>query len=90
MVKAKSKANGEIVAIKLIKGFAGTVIQSRALLRELIILRKLSCEKGKLFSTQIKDVILPKEVEEQLKDTITPDSKDDTQEIGEEEKEQGL
>ena len=84
MVKAKSKANGETVAIKLIKGFAGTVVQSRALLRELIILRKLSGEKGKLFSTQIKDVILPKEVEEKLKDAFTADSKDDTQEIGEE------
>lgn len=88
MVKAKSKSNGETVAIKLIKGFAGTLVQSRALLRELIILRKLSCEKGKLFSTQIKDVILPEEVEEQLKDAFTPDSNNNTQDIGEEEKKQ--
>ena len=84
-MKAKSLANGEKVAIKLIEGFSRTLKHSRALLRELIILRKLSCEKGKLFSTQIKDVILPKEVEEQLKDTFTPDSKDDSQDKGEEE-----
>ena len=58
VVKAKCLKTGKLVAIKLIKDIK-TSAHARSLLREIVILRKLSEMENNQFFTQIIDVILP-------------------------------
>ena len=60
VMKAKNKKTQELVAIKLVKDCFHNVHRSRLLLRELMILRKLSEMEDNIFTTKLYDVILPK------------------------------
>ena len=57
-MKAKSLKTGQIVAIKLIKNVQKDVYYIRKILREIIILRKLSQVENNTFTTKLVDVIL--------------------------------
>ena len=57
-MKARSLKTGQIVAIKLIKNVQKDVYYIRKILREIIILRKLSQVENNTFTTKLVDVIL--------------------------------
>ena len=60
--KATSLKTGQEVAIKLITGVQETSYYSRKVLREIIILRKLSEIEENIFTTKLIDIILPEGV----------------------------
>ena len=62
VVEAKSKQSGQRVAIKLIKNCFRSVYSSRKVLREILILHKLSDIKDNNFTTKLIDIILPQDV----------------------------
>ena len=57
--KAQSLQTGEIVAIKLVINFSNDAYRARQLLRELILLRKLTEMKQNSFTTGLKGIIIP-------------------------------
>lgn len=59
VIKAKHKITNQIVSIKLIKECFENTHRIRMLLRELMILRKLSEMEDNIFTTKLYDVILP-------------------------------
>ena len=59
VMKAKCKKSGQTVAIKLIHSVQKDVYYIRKILRELLILRKLSSIENYSFITNLIDVILP-------------------------------
>ena len=61
VVKAEKIDTGELVAIKLVENLWSSV-HVRALLREFIILRKLTQMEDNGFTTRIIDIILPPDV----------------------------
>ena len=61
MVKAEKIDTGELVAIKLVENLWNSV-HVRAVLREIIILRKLTQIEDNGFTTRIIDIILPPDV----------------------------
>jgi hypothetical protein len=61
-MKAKNLSTGQIVSIKLMHGCFKSIHRARMLLRELMILRKLSEMEDNIFTTKIYDIILPKGV----------------------------
>lgn len=67
VVKAMHKETKQLVGIKLMKNIFGDVYQARKTLREIKILRKLSRIPNNLFTTQLLDIILPVEFDEELK-----------------------
>ena len=62
VVKAKSKATGEIVSIKLIENCFKNIHRARLALREITILRKLSEMPGNIFTTKMIELVLPQGV----------------------------
>ena len=60
--KAKHLVTKQVVAIKMMSSIDRDNYMTRKVLRELIILRKLSEIESNLFTTKIVDVILPKGV----------------------------
>ena len=62
VVKAKHKVTNEIVSIKMIKDCFANIHRVRMLLRELMILRKLTEMEDNIFTTKLYDVILPQGV----------------------------
>jgi serine/threonine protein kinase len=62
VVKAKHKVTNEVVSIKMIKDCFANIHRVRMLLRELMILRKLSEMEDNIFTTKLYDVILPQGV----------------------------
>ena len=62
VVKALDRRFDKLVAIKLIKNFNKTSYKCRQVLREIVILRKLSQSKENLFSPKLLDIILPDDV----------------------------
>ena len=79
VVKAKHKITHQIVSIKLIKECFINIHRVRMLLRELMILRKLSEMEDNIFTTKLYDVILPQGVicqdSNELSKQATGDSK---------------
>lgn len=61
-MKAKHKVTNQIVSIKLIKDCFVNIHRVKMLLRELMILRKLSEMEDNIFTTKLYDVILPQGV----------------------------
>lgn len=59
VVKAINKKTQEKVAIKLMNDIQKDSYRLRQILRELIILRKLSEIKNNIFTTKLIDVIIP-------------------------------
>jgi serine/threonine protein kinase len=59
VVEAKSKLTGDRVAIKLIRNCFRSVYSSRQVLREILIMHKLSDIKDNIFTTKLIDIILP-------------------------------
>lgn len=57
--RAKNRQTGKKVAIKLITDISLSVYSMRKLVREVIILRKLSEMEENIFSTKLLDVIIP-------------------------------
>jgi mitogen-activated protein kinase 1/3 len=62
VMKAKNLVTDEVVSIKLMHGCFKSIHRSRMLLRELMILRKLSEMEDNIFTTKLYDIILPKGV----------------------------
>jgi serine/threonine protein kinase len=62
VMKARNRVTEEIVSIKLMHGCFKTIQRARMLLRELMILRKLTEMEDNIFTTKIYDIILPKGV----------------------------
>ena len=62
VMKARNKVTNEVVSIKLMHGCFKTIHRARMLLRELMILRKLSEMQDNIFTTKLYDIILPKDV----------------------------
>ena len=62
VMKAKHKITNQVVSIKLIKDCFINIHRVRMLLRELMILRKLSEMEDNIFTTKLYDVILPQGV----------------------------
>ena len=79
MVKAKCLKTGKVVAIKLVENLK-TAFHARSLLREIIILRKLTEMESNQFFTKIIDIILPEGVldlgseDSQANDSIKTDA----------------
>ena len=69
VVKAKMRSTGEIVSIKLIEECFKNTHRARLLLREIVILRKLSEMPGNIFTTRLIDIILPQGCLEEELDT---------------------
>ena len=61
VIKAEKIDTGELVAIKLVENLWNSV-HVRAVLREIIILRKLTQMEDNGFTTRIIDIILPPDV----------------------------
>jgi serine/threonine protein kinase len=59
VVKAKDRKTGQKVAIKLMKDVSKSSYSLRKLLREIIILRKLSEIENNIFTTKLLDIIIP-------------------------------
>jgi mitogen-activated protein kinase 1/3 len=59
VVKAKNRQTGAKVAIKLIKDINKSSYSLRKLLREIIILRKLSEIENNIFTIKLLDIIIP-------------------------------
>ena len=62
MVKAKHMVTNQVVSIKMIKDCFANIHRVRMLLRELMILRKLSEMEDNIFTTKLYDLILPQGV----------------------------
>ena len=58
VIKAKSKATGNIVAIKLIKDLFKNADYSLYVLRELTLLHELTCMPDNIFTVKLLDVII--------------------------------
>ena len=67
VVKAMHKETKQLCAIKLMKNIFSDVYQARKTLREIKILRKLSRIPNNLFTTQLLDIILPVEFDQELR-----------------------
>jgi serine/threonine protein kinase len=63
VLKAVHRETKQHVAIKLMKNIFSDSYQARKTLREIKILRKLSRIPNNLYTTNLKDVILPNEKE---------------------------
>ena len=63
MVKAKHRVTGQKVAIKLIKDINKSIYGLRKVLREIVLLRKLSEMEQNIFTTKIVELILPVETD---------------------------
>ena len=59
VIKAKHRETGQKVAIKMIKEIDKSTYALRKLLREIIILRKLSEIENNIFTIKLLDVIIP-------------------------------
>lgn len=59
VMKAKSKQTGEIVAIKLIRSVQKDSYQVRKVIREILILRKMTEVENNQYVTGLIEVILP-------------------------------
>ena len=59
VIQAKNRETGQIVAIKLIKNINKNSYAARKVLREIILLRKLSEVKDNIFTVKLLDVFLP-------------------------------
>ena len=59
VVKAKNRETGQKVAIKLMRDISKSSYSLRKLLREIIILRKLSEIENNIFTTKLLDIIIP-------------------------------
>ena len=59
VIKAKDRKTGQKVAIKLMKDIGKSSYSLRKLLREIIILRKLSEIENNIFTTKLLDIITP-------------------------------
>lgn len=59
VIKAKHRETGQKVAIKLMKDVNKSSYSLRKLLREIIILRKLSEIENNIFTTKLLDIIIP-------------------------------
>ena len=57
--KAKHIKTNQSVAIKMIKSVNRDVYSTRKVLRECVILRKLSSIQGNIFTTKLHQIILP-------------------------------
>lgn len=62
VVKAKKRSTDQFVAIKLIKNFNHSSYKCRQVLREILILRKLSQSDTNYFTTKLLDIILPEDI----------------------------
>ena len=58
-MSAKNRKTGEKVAIKLIKDIAKSTYGARKILREIVLLRKLSECPNNIFTVKLLDIILP-------------------------------
>ena len=67
VVKAKDRKTGQKVAIKLMKDVSKSSYSLRKLLREIIILRKLSEIENNIFTTKLLDIIIPNSSNNDLK-----------------------
>ena len=59
VVKAIHKPTGKIYAIKLIDSIQKDTYMLRKVIRELFVMRKLSCIEQNIYTTKLIDVILP-------------------------------
>lgn len=57
----KHRETGKEYAAKLVKNVMGSKQHARMVARELIILRKLSKVKSNIFTTKLRDVLVPKD-----------------------------
>ena len=62
VLKATHRETKQTVAIKCIENFSESSYLSRQVLREIILLRKLSQIKENAFTTKLVDIILPEEI----------------------------
>lgn len=62
VIKAKHRETGQKVAIKLIKEIDKSSYALRKLLREIIILRKLSEIENNIFTIKLLDIIIPTQI----------------------------
>lgn len=67
VVKAKDRKTGQKVAIKLMRDVSKSSYSLRKLLREIIILRKLSEIENNIFTTKLLDIIIPNSSNNDLK-----------------------
>jgi hypothetical protein len=57
--EAKVKSSGQIVAIKLIENIQKDAYMLRKVVREVFVMRKLSCMDNNIYTTKLYDLILP-------------------------------
>ena len=71
VVSGKNRETGEKVAIKLIKNVSKSVYSARKVLREIVLLRKLSECPNNMFTVKLIEIIFPKDWEQEPEDLST-------------------
>ena len=74
VVLAKNRETGDKVAIKLITDVSKTPYGARKVLREIVLLRKLSECPNNIFTVKLLDVIIPPSKEEVIEGESTEDT----------------
>ena len=74
VVLAKNRETGDKVAIKLIGDVSKTTYGARKILREIVLLRKLSECPNNIFTVKLLDIVLPPNKDDDKADESTEDT----------------
>ena len=71
---AKNRETGDKVAIKLITDVSKTVYGARKVLREIVLLRKLSECPNNIFTVKLLDIVIPPMKDDGIENESTEDT----------------